>query len=261
MTCLPAALHLPLVRVGGRFMTGTEMAAQAEARNLPRGALYFRGRLAGIGDGGPIDAATAARLLRIFPDGMIGYVWKVSAGLSEDDSAAGYRRAAEDWAAGHLGSVADELAELAGLVEPVIDDATLTDRDSDVIAAHWRSLPRPSRSGPLGAVWALTLLRELRGARHFAALDAEGLDTRAALLADPVGAARLAAHGWRPEQIAELEELAAGIPDLSARWATVEQATDDALCEDLQVLTTDRRDRLAELVLLAEETAAASSPA
>lgn len=190
---------------------------------------------------------------------MIGYVWKVSAGLSDDEAAAGYRRAAERWAERHLDAVADELDELPSLVEPVVRNAVLTDGDADVIAAHWRSLPWPSRSGTFGAVWALTLLRELRGARHFAALDAAGLDTRAALLADEVGAARLQQHGWRPAQIAELEQIAAGIPDLRQRWAAVDQATDDAVCDDLQVLTTDRRDRLAELVLLAETAAAATS--
>lgn len=259
MTSLPAALRLPLVRVGGRFMIGQEMAAQAEARDLPRGALYFRGRVAGIGDDGPVDADTAARILRIFPTGMVRHVWQVTAGLSDEVAAAAYLRAAESWAATHWGTVADELADLPSLVEPVIENADLSTQDADLIAAHGRALPWPARSGTLGAVWALTLLRELRGARHFAALDAHGLDTRAALLADPVGAARLQAHGWRPEQLAELQQVADAIPDLPERWAAVEQATDDAFARDLQVLSADRRDRLGALALLAEETAAAAA--
>lgn len=241
-------------------MIGEEMAAQAAARDLPRGALYFRGRVAGIGADGPVDADVATRILRIFPTGMVRHVWQVSAGLSDAEAEAGYLLAAEQWAARHLSPVADQLAELPELVDPVIENATLTTDDADLICVRLRALPWPARSGTLGAVWALTLLRELRGARHFAALDAEGLDTRAALLADPVGAARLQAHGWRPEQIAELEQIAAAIPDLPESWGRVEQATDEAFRADLQVLSADEQDRLAALVQLAEDTAAAARP-
>lgn len=241
-------------------MVGRDQDAAAAVLPVPikGGALYFRGRIAPLGGA---DGARAAAVYRIFPQGLLEHVFRSTAPLDDAAAAAGYEQAAVHAAERLLAPgypETPELDELPELVRAVLAVAELPeDDDATTVTRIWRDRRWPAQDGPRGAYWALVLLRELRGARHFQALDAAGLDTLAASQADPdVGAAVLARRGWRPEQIAEIERAAATVPDLAERRGAAEEATDAALLADLRtVLTAEQVERLGRLVGLAAEAA------
>lgn len=260
MSTLPAGLRTPLVRVGSYFMVGHDQEAAGSSLGIKGGALYFRGRI------GPLvgaDSTRAAAVYRIFPQGLLDHVFRSTAQVDAATAATAYEQAAAHAAQRLLAPTypdTPELDELPALVRAVLAVAELPEIDATTVTRIWRDRRWPAQDGPLGAYWALVLLRELRGSRHFQALDAAGLDTGAASWADPhVGPDVLARRGWRPEQITELERLAGAVPDLTARRDAVEEATDAALLADLQaVLTAEQIERLGELVVTAENSAAAA---
>lgn len=248
-----------MVRVGSYFMVGQDQEAAASSLGIKGGALYFRGRIAPLVGA---DSARAAAAYRIFPEGLLDHVFTTTAEVDAATAATAYEQAAAHAAQRLLApTYADtpELDELPGLVRAVLGVAELPDEDATVVTRIWRDRRWPAQDGPLGVYWALVLLRELRGSRHFQALDAAGLDTMAASHADPqVGPAVLARRGWRPEQITRIEQDAAAVRDLAARRNAAEDATDAALLADLQaVLAPEQITRLGELVVIAENSAAA----
>ena len=118
--------------------------------------------------------------------------------------------------------------------------------------AAWRAQDRPDDTSG-HAAYLVMLLRELRGGLHFAALRAQGIEIPVAVLADPNGGVtRLRQTGWRTEQIEGLQERAARVPDLAARWTAAEQMTDAAYDEARSVLTAAERAELDALLVDAE---------
>lgn len=248
-----------MVKVGSYFMIGSDQEAAGSPLGIKGGALYFRGRIAPV-DGA--DSARAAAVYRIFPQGLLEHVFRSTAAVNARTAATAYEQAAAHAAQRLLAPrYPVELDELPALIRPVLATAELVDEDATALTRAWRDRRWPAQDGPLAAYWALVLLRELRGSRHFQVLDAADLDTMAAVFADPaVGVAVLAGHGWRPEQIAEVEQRAAAVPDLADRRRDAESATDAALLADLSaVLTPDQIERLGALVGLAADTAQAAA--
>ncbi len=234
-----------LVRLGSVFMIGPEMAAAAEPLGVPGPYLYFRGRVSPVPGGD--DAGHAAEVMRIFPVGMLRHVWAGTAGATGFEQ--GYRTAAARVAERLLSGVAGEdLTAVAEAADQVLTAADLTDIDATAVTRAWRALPRPVDQ-PARAYWGLVMLRELRGSRHFMALDEVGLSASVAGLVDPhFGEAGLGRLGWRPEQI---EQLRAGIPagsDPQRRRESAVAATDKAFEADLAMLTAGQRDLVAGVI-------------
>lgn len=234
-----------LVKLGSVFMIGPEMATAAEPLGIPGPLLYFRGRVAPVP--GCEDADRAAEVMRIFPVGMLRHVWKGTAGVAGFEQ--GYRAAAARVAERLFSGVAgDDLEQVAEAADQVLAAADLPDVDATAITRAWRDLPSPTDQ-PARAYWALVMLRELRGSRHFLALDEVGLSASVSGLVDPAfGAAGFARLGWRPEQV---EQLRAEVPtdqdQVALREAAI-AATDAAFEADLAVLTTDQRDLVAGVI-------------
>jgi hypothetical protein len=234
-----------LVSTGGRFMTATEMDSAAAPLGIPGPVLYFRGRVGAVGE---VPGAVAAALLGIFPHPVIGSVWQQTAALPAAAAAAAYAHACAQWGRNHLSALAEPDA-LADLAERVVDAA---DPGGLTLLAAWRAWPRPT--DPLArAAHAITLLRELRGGLHFAALRAEHVDIPLAVLADPGGgAARMRHTAWSDDAIAAVRSRFAADPDLTARWQRAAAATDTALADCARVLAPAECSTLAAALLDAE---------
>lgn len=246
---------MPLKQIGSYFMIGQDQEAAGAVHGLKGGELYFRGRAAPI-DG--IDADRAAAVYRTFPKGLLQHVFSSTAAVDDASVATAYEQAAAHAAQRLLApDYPAELDELPDLVRAVLGVAELREVDATAVLRSWRDRAWPAQDGPLGAYWALVLLRELRGARHFEALDEAGLDTLHAAVADPSGGPQvMAEQGWRSGQIAQIQQQTDARPDLAERRKVVEDATDAALLADLSAVLTDEQiERLGMLVQLADDTA------
>ncbi|WP_163569595.1 helix-turn-helix domain-containing protein [Fodinicola feengrottensis] len=166
-----------LVRVGGRFMTGDQLATAARAQLIPTTGLYFRGRIGAVGE---VPSPVATSLLGIFPHWLVERIWAETAAFPAAAAVSAYAGACTSWGAEALSGLerADQVVEVA---EKVIDRAEST---ALPLFAGWRAAHRPA-AGPGRAGYALMLLRELRGGLHFAALRAAGLDIPIAVIGDP----------------------------------------------------------------------------
>ena len=235
-----------LVDVGGRFMTSAEMHEAGDGIGLPGPVLYFRGR---VGACGQLGAAAAAALLAIFPHRVIWHVWENTGAVAGTVAATAYADACAGWGRNNLKMADDDLERAAGLVERVIDAADVTGFG---LFAGWRGWPRPN--DPLGrAAQAFAVLRELRGAFHFAALHVEGIEIALAVLADPSGGPeRLRRLAWDESAIDAAQVRAAERADLPARWRRAEDTTDTAFGRYAGVLSGAERAELANLIRRAE---------
>jgi hypothetical protein len=223
-------LRVPLLALGGDFMTSKEMENRAERFTMPGNALYLRGRVAPLGE---LTAQAAHGLLAIFPDYAVEGTWSRTHDLPASFAAAAYQGACEDWGAKHLAG-ADGLEETADAMLRVVDGAwtgTLP------IVDGWKRAERPTRPPALTA-YAAMLLRELRGGLHFAALAVRGLPVPLAVLADPLGGVpRLLRTGWR-EELAD--QLAARFTESHVElWRSAEEDTDRAFAARLQAALGD----------------------
>jgi hypothetical protein len=239
-TDLSRRTRTAVVGVGGRFMIAPQMAAAAAPLGIPSQALYLRGRLAPLGS---LTGVAAASVLGIFPPAYVTKWWDRTEGLSTEDATAAFTEACAAWGRDSLASVpSDTLERLATLGCRVVDAADLS---ALPLVAAWRCAPRPADT-PGRAAFALFLLRELRGAVHFGALRASGLDVPVSVVAQPgAGPVHLRAFAWRPEEIIMVEERAAAVPDVPRRWAAAEEATELGFGTFLTVLTAEEADDLA----------------
>jgi helix-turn-helix protein len=242
---------IALVDVGGRFMTGAEMAGAAKPFGMPAGGLYFRGRGGALG---AVSASVATSAIGIFPSWVIELTWRDSAALPTHVAVGAYVRACEQWGHNHLTHVAG-LARLAELAERVVDRA---DTSALPLFAAWRARPRPE-DVPARAAFALMLLRELRGGLHFAALHSAGLDIPLAVVGDPRGGeARLRRTAWRDDEITALLARAAATPQLAQRWAAAEATTNAAFDQQLAELPEHEQAELTELIHASDKASARS---
>jgi hypothetical protein len=226
-TALDASRRLrePLLTLGGTFMTAAEMKAESAPLGLPRGSLYFRGRVGVLGE---VTKETAFGLLAIFPAYAVHGTWDGTAQLPAAEAVRRYRAALAAWARHHLAGQ-PHLDELAAAMFAVVDAAwtgTLPLVDA------WRRVDRPTDPAERAAHAAM-LLRELRGGLHFAALAVHDVPVPMAVLADPLGGVpRLLRTGWRPELA---EELAAQFrPEHAERWRAAEDDTDRVFADRLR---------------------------
>lgn len=223
-------LRVPLLALGGDFMTGKEMEHRAERFTIPGNALYLRGRVGPLGE---LTAGTAHGLLAIFPDYAVEGTWSRTADLPASFAAAAYLGACEDWGAGHLAG-ADGLDEAADAMLRVVDgtwSGTLPILDA------WKRAERPTRP-PALAAYAAMLLRELRGGLLFAALAVHGLPVPFAVLADPLGGVpRLLRTGWRQELADQLAFRYA--EEHGELWRAAEEDTDRAFAARLRAALGD----------------------
>ena len=228
-------------------MVGADMAAAAEPLGVRAPFLYFRGRIAPVL--GVEHAEQAAAVYRIFPAGLLAKAWADTADLSAADAVRGYLTAADHAARRLLPDAAarELVADLAPLARRVVEAAALPDADAFAITSAWRAQPWPEPETALSSYWAVVLLRELRGSRHFAALDEVGLPTPFAGLVG-LGVPGLRNLGWREEQLAQLTEEAPDLETLGALRAEAVRRTNAAFAADLAVLSPSERSRLAVLV-------------
>lgn len=245
-TDFPRHTSRALVDVGGRFMTSAEMHEAGDRLGLPGPVLYFRGRTGACGE---LGADAAAALLAIFPHHVIRHVWENTGAVAGTVAATAYADACAVWGRNNLKLAADDLERATALAERIVDAADVAGFG---LFAGWRGWPRPS-DPPARAAHAFAVLRELRGALHFAALHAEGVEIALAVLADPSGGpARLRRLAWDEPAIDAAQARAAEHPDLSARWRRAEDTTDTAFGWCAGVLSGADRADLANMIRRAE---------
>ena len=218
-------LRVPLLELGGRFMVAAEMKAEAQPLGMPRGALYFRGRVGVLGE---VTAPTAHGVLAIFPERAVLGTWQSTAGLPAAAAVQRYRAANAAWGRNHL-------AGRPGLTETAARMLAVVDADwtgTLPLVEAWRQVPRPTEPAELAAHAAM-LLRELRGALHFAALAVRGVPVPLAVLVDPLGGVpRLLRTGWSQEEADDL--VARFRPEYEDRWRDAEADTDRAFADRLR---------------------------
>lgn len=237
-------LSQDLIDLGAGFMSSGLMGQSDRDRGYPRGSTYMRGRLAALGD---IDANQAARTLGIFPTKNVAYVWSTTADWSPRDAMLAYQRIAGEWADSHLSdddSVRPALEALTSVVETA-------DVPEDTIFASWREYGDDDLTGDLQRFyWGLVQLRELRGLRHFQALEEQGLTPDLAVILnerqEPGPFLRFA--GYDEEASASLFTRAEGEANGKARWEAAEEATESAFEADLDVLNEQERKLLADAI-------------
>lgn len=224
-TDLAVELKPAVQRLGGAFMISTELADAEREAGLGRGALYFRGRSAVLGDP---PAQVVAELFGIFPRWIFDAVLPAATkALGFEEAVAAYQDGAARWARNRLAGMA-EPHRVAALLERVTDQA---DASGLALFAGWQRVSRPEEA--LARVGHdLMLLREYRGGVHFAALRAVGLTIGEAVVADPEGGrARLLRTAWQPDAADELIARASERADLAQRWREAERMTNDRMAE------------------------------
>jgi hypothetical protein len=246
-----------LVRVGGAFMTSPHIAAAARPLALTPLALYFQGRAGALGQ---LTATSVARLFGAFSPRVVEPAFGGREPLVPPETAAtAFARASAAWGQERLtGLPTPTLARLAELAEAVVD---LTPADALPLVAAWRAQPRPDQAAARAA-HAAFLLRELRGALHFAALALHGLPVVQAVLADPdAGPERLRFYGWTREEVVLLSREM-DPQDRHERREASERDTDDALtARMLAALDPDEVSELAELLHAALQEARSAKSA
>jgi hypothetical protein len=228
-----------VVHRGGRFMVSPELATQERLLGLPARSLYFRGRSAVLGDPPP---AVVAELFGIFPGWLVDLALSSPTGkLAAERAVEAYTAACWEWGRHHLTAVPDP-GPTADLLFTVVDAA---DGSGFALFAGWRHAPRPA-DPPARLAHALMVVRELRGAFHFAALRAGGLGVVEAVFTDPEsGPQRLRQTGWREEDVAPVRERLHGRTDLEPRWHEAQRTTDETFGACLAVLGAGQRADLA----------------
>jgi hypothetical protein len=197
---------------------------------------YFAGRGGVLGE---VPADVVAASLAFFHPETVAAGWEGSASvMSRADAAAAFAGCAPTWADTHLGDDVD-WARLGDLAEVVIGAASPA---AAPVFAGWRTLPVP-HDPKHRAVHQLNALRELRMARHAAAVVASGVD-----IGDAVRHRTpymVGIFGW-PEQ-----DVPAGVAE---RWDGAEALTNAATAHDYAVLDEAQGD---ELVRLCQEASKA----
>ncbi len=232
-----------LIDLGAGFMSSGLMGQSDRDRGYPRGSTYMRGRLAALGD---IDATQAVRTLGIFPTKNVAYVWRTTADWSPRDAMLTYQRIAGEWADSHLGD--DIPGEVLDAVEKVLASANAPE---DTIFASWHDAGDDQLSGDRQRFyWDVVQLRELRGLRHFQALEEQGLTPDVAVVLnerqEPTPFLKFA--GYDEEASASLFTRAEAVENSKARWEAAEAATDEAFERDLAVLNEGERAAVAEAI-------------
>jgi hypothetical protein len=221
------ATHETVLRVGGLFMSSTQMTAAAERRCLSDQVMCLRGRVGIIGE---VDADVAAAVLGTFPQSIVRAAWRHSRGLSAAEAATVYAGVCAQWGLDHL-NVTSDAGVIAELAETVVDAATADDLP---LLSRWRRWPRPQIPAARLA-HALMLLRELRYGLHLAAIRAGALPIPAVLTSEH-GVDGLRRAGWSAGEITAVRRDARHIDYVHERSMAIEVDADLAFSACLGVL-------------------------
>ncbi|HEY8544896.1 MAG TPA: hypothetical protein VIL36_07605 [Acidimicrobiales bacterium] len=201
---------------------------------------YFVGRAGVLGD---VDADVVAAALVFFNPDVVHKAWASSAAvLPRLEAAAAWAACGARWADRHLGDDLD-WARLDELAAKVVDEASPSGAP---IFAGLRRLAVPS-DPKQAALHRCNCLRELRMARHGAAVIATGLD-----VADAVrhrSPHMLGIYGWEDRPVD---------PGFAERWEEAERLTNVASARDYEVLDDAEAE---DFVKLADAALAAVSKA
>lgn len=240
-----AATREPIVELGGRFMTSSELVEQESLVGLRPRSLYFRGRSAVLGDP---PAAVVGALFGIFPfklvEALLAKVTPEVSGVSAESAVGAYVAACWQWGRNHLDGT-PSAGRAAELLFAIVDRADLS---ALPLVEAWRRAPRPGPGDDLASLaHALMLARELRGALHFCALRACSITVHQASALEPNGGpGKMRRLGWRSEDVDAL--VASLTPELTGRRHRAEALTDEAVAECYLTLDADERAELATLL-------------
>lgn len=243
-----------LARVGSKFMVSAEMTQRGEAIGLAGSALYFRGRMAALGEA---NAVAAAEIMGIFPTSLIGHLWAKSADIPASAALSAYTEVCADWGRERFVGLSDP-GRLSELASAVVDRTGIS---SLALFGAWRQAPRPQ--DPLGQVaFMLMLLRELRGGLHFAALAVHGLEIPWAMVANPDMSSpeNFEKLGWRAAEIEAVQRAAADVPRLAERWAAAEALTAGSFQERWSALAEAEQQELNRLILECDQLSVGNQP-
>ena len=224
--------------MGSGFLLDPATYMAGAAKGFTGLDFYFAGRAGVLGE---VDADLATAALVFFSPDVVRTNWEQGKGVMDRvDASQALAECCANWADGHLADDVDwaRLGELAGKVvaaAPAIGAP---------LFAGWRQLPVPE-DPKQRALHQLNVLRELRMARHGAAVVAVGLDIADAVRHRNPGL--LGIYGW-PE---------ASVPDgFAARWDEAERLTNVGSARDYAVLDDGEA---ADFVRLGEAALAAVS--
>lgn len=220
----------PVSGIAARFMTEAACYERGAELGFEGVDFYVAGRGGVLGD---VDADQIISAFVYFAPDMIRAAWERGRAVMPPDQAAReFAAVAHAWGREHLDDDLEpgRVAELCGRVA---DAATIA---CAPLFAGWRRLDEPDDPREL-AIHRLNGLRELRGARHAAAIVSTGLQPVEALAVRTPHMGPI--FGW--------EEL----PDVSSRqdpWNQAEEATDRALAPAFAALDADERSELVDLL-------------
>lgn len=228
--------------LGGAFFLSNEARQAGKDLGLRGWPTYFVGRCGVLG---PVDGDVVASVCGFFPESFVHKAW--DEGLEVDLSLAVevYLQACQHWGRVHLGDFtqAQRLAELA---EKVV-------RGSQAIGAPifagWRVLPLADDS-PARLAQLMTMLRELRGGLHLAAVLSTGMTPREAIISGPGGASNAAFFGWTDPEIEPTR-----FDFVTKARAEAERKTDRMMTSSWLVLSLPERAEFATLLDRAVEVA------
>ena len=233
-TALEASRHTARAvhDVAAKFMLDMDMYMETSALGYDGVAFYFAGRGGVLGD---VDHAAVFEAFTFFPAETVQKGWESAAAVEDRDASArrfaGY---AARWATANIPDGTGDLTRLAELCGAVIAAADATDAP---VFAGWRELGEPDGEREL-VVHRMNALRELRAARHAAAVREVGLEpVEAFMIRTPYMAG---IFGW-PEPTQDPDESAVAL------WARAEELTDLAFAADLAVLSDEELDEFCEL--------------
>jgi hypothetical protein len=190
---------------------------------------YGAGRGGVLGD---VSSDVVAASFVFFNPTVVEGAWEGSRDvMSRDQAATLFAECLVTWADEHLGDDVD-WARLTELATKVVDAAPIAGAP---VFAGWRSLPIPD-DPKAAALHQLNALRELRMARHGAAITALGLDIGATVCHASPGMAPI--FGWDGAEIGE---------DVPARWEQAEAMTNEATDRDYAVLTDEEAEEFVAL--------------
>ncbi len=223
--------------IGARFMSDPATFVHGRRLGYEGIEFYLVGRAGALGE---VAADVAAAGLVFFNPATVHAVWDRTAKMMPRGAAAfEFAGRAWEWADEHLDDSVD-LARLTALTERIVVAAPTA---LAPLFAGWRSLPRPT-SLKARTTHAMNALRELRMARHAAAIVAHGIAVGDAVRHRQPGMIGL--FGWEP-----------GEPpaDVIERWNAAEAMTDRLVGDAYSVLEPAELTEFVELTLAAAAAA------
>lgn len=204
--------------LGASFMLDMDTYVNAASAGYQGMAFYFAGRGGVLGD---VSADDVFDAFHFFPRETVASNWDSSADVESRSSAAQrFAEAAHTWSASHLPESGIDYSRLAELAAKIVDAA---DGSGAPVFDGWRKLDSPS-DARANAVHQVNALRELRAARHGAAVAEVSLAPRDAFMIKTPYMASV--FGWPEPESAPDDES-------KALWEAAERLTNVKFGADL----------------------------